>query len=117
MRGEGGGGLWWVWGGGGWGGGGVEIGVSTVHFPLGQSTFHANFFFVFGGVIKAKSSQQHLTSIPFALASVVLLSPVYMGSKGTLQFKIEPSILGCLHSFMFLTDDPIKLAHCEKNKK
>jgi hypothetical protein len=40
-----------------------------------------------------------------------------MGSKGTLQFKIEPSILGCLHSFMFLTDDPIKLAHCEKKIK
>jgi hypothetical protein len=35
---------------------------------------------------------------------------------GTLHFKIEPCILGSLHSFIFLSDRPIRLAHCKKEK-
>jgi hypothetical protein len=37
---------------------------------------------------------------------------------GTLYFKIEPSILGRLHSvfFFFGSDGPIELAHCKKMK-
>jgi hypothetical protein len=49
---------------------------------------------------------------------VVLLSPIWVGQRGGTQyFKIEPSILGSLHSFIFLCDGPIKLVHCEKKKK
>jgi hypothetical protein len=37
---------------------------------------------------------------------------------GTLSFKIEPFSLGSLHSFFFfLSDGPIKLAPCTKQKK
>jgi hypothetical protein len=31
---------------------------------------------------KAKSSQQHLTFIPYALGNVVPLSPIYLGQRG-----------------------------------
>jgi len=38
--------------------------------------------------------------------------------EGTLFFKIEPSILGDTPWFhLFLSDGPIKLAHCKKKKK
>jgi hypothetical protein len=36
---------------------------------------------------------------------------------GVLRLKIGPSILGSLHSFIFLSDVPIKLAHGKKIKK
>ncbi len=58
---------------------------------------------------------QHLAFIPYALANVVLLSPIQVGQRvGILYFKIEPSILGNPHGFMFFSDGPIKLAHCNK---
>jgi hypothetical protein len=50
---------------------------------------------------------------------VVLLSPIWVGQRGGTQyFKIvgEPSILGSLHSFIFLCDGPIKLVHSEEKK-
>ncbi len=49
-----------------------------------------------------KSSQQHLIFIPYAFANIVPLSPIQVGQKGgTLYFKIEPYILGTLHSCFF----------------
>jgi hypothetical protein len=42
------------------------------------------------------------------LANVVLFSPIYVGQRGrTLYFKIEPAILGSVHSFVYLSDVPI----------
>jgi len=35
-------------------------------------------------------------------------------SGGHLSFKMKPFILGSLHSSIFLSDGPIKLAHCRK---
>jgi hypothetical protein len=34
--------------------------------------------------------------------------------KNSLHVKVEHSILGSLHSFIFLNDEPIKLASCKK---
>jgi hypothetical protein len=34
---------------------------------------------------------------------------------GTIYFKIEPSVLGSLHSFIFFSDGRIKLACRQKN--
>jgi hypothetical protein len=34
---------------------------------------------------------------------------------GTIYFKIEPSVLGSLHSFIFFSDGQIKLACRQKN--
>jgi hypothetical protein len=86
---------------------GVKSGLCTVHFPLGQFTFHASIFsFVFWGQVQSKgvpkfltcspkSSQSHLTFIPYALANVVLLSHIYMGKREwALGFTTEPSNLG-----------------------
>ncbi len=57
------------------------------------------------------------TFIGYALANVVILSLIYVSHRGgTLHFKIEPCILGSLHSFIFLSDRPIRLAHCKKEK-
>jgi hypothetical protein len=43
-----------------------------------------------------------LTFIPYALENGVLLSPIYVGQRGgTVQFKIELSVLGSLHCFFF----------------
>jgi hypothetical protein len=39
-----------------------------------------------------------------------------MGQRGgTIYFKIEPFVLESLHSFIFFSDGPIKLA-CRQNK-
>ncbi len=61
-------------------------------------------------------SPYHLTFIPYALENGTLLSPIQVGQRGgTTYFKIEPSVLGSLHSFIFLSNGPIKLAS-HKNK-
>ncbi len=60
-------------------------------------------------------SPYHLTFIPYALENGVLLSPIYVGRRGgTTYFKMEPSVLGSLHSFIFLSNGSIKLACCQK---
>ncbi len=41
----------------------------------------------------------------------------WANGQGTLYIKREPSILGSLHSFIFLSDRPIKLTHCKKKRK
>jgi hypothetical protein len=63
----------------------------------------------------------HSTSLwSHVLGKMLSSIHLYRWAKGggTLDFKIEPSILGSLNSFIFLlSDGPIKLAHCKKNKK
>jgi hypothetical protein len=56
---------------------GVESGLFTVHFPLGQWTvdFACKPVFFFGGGLS-----KPLTFIPYALVNVVLLE-VYSGAK------------------------------------
>jgi len=105
---------------------GVESGLSlfTFHLDSGQNAFPCK---LGGGrgVFKAKSSQVlHMfpKKIPIAhhfypicFGKTVLFSSKWMGQKeGTLYFKIKPFILGSLHSFMFLSDGLIKLAHYKK---
>ncbi len=79
---------------------------------------HDFFHFSLVPNVSPTCSPQQLTFILQALPNVVLLSLIQVGQRrGTLYFKIEPSILGSLHSFIFLCDGPIKLAHCKKKKK
>jgi len=79
---------------------------------------------VFGGGmgVKAKSSEvPDMFSKEFAIAPHFY--PICFGKCcphswakgwGTLHFKIEPFILGNLHSLSLLSDGPIKLVHCKK---
>ncbi len=47
-------------------------------------------------------SPYHLTFIPYAFENGVLLSAILVGQRGgTIFFKIELSVLGSLHSFIF----------------
>jgi hypothetical protein len=47
-------------------------------------------------------SLYHVTFIPYAFQNDVLLSPILVGQRGgTIYFKIEHSVLGSLHSFIF----------------
>jgi hypothetical protein len=91
---------------------GVESGLSTIQFStwtLDSGLSMQLFFFPVWGEGKAKGSK-HLTFIPYALANVVLFSPIYVGQRGrTLYFKVKPAILGSVHSFICLSDVPIKL--------
>jgi hypothetical protein len=41
----------------------------------------------------------------------------WVEGEGTIYFKIEPSVLGSLHSFIFLSNGSIKLACCQKLNK
>jgi hypothetical protein len=60
--------------------------------------------------------------VDFPLAQWAVEFPFKLGffvgqRGGTLYFKIEHFILGSLHSFIFLNDRPIKLAHFLKKEK
>ncbi len=95
----------------------------TVDFPC---KFCILFFLncVFGGGkgVTAKSSQ-----VPDMFSKEFPIAPhfypicfgkccphIWAKGWGTLHFKIEPFILGNLHSLSLLSDGPIKLAHCKK---
>ncbi len=71
--------------------GGVGVGVQSKEFQVADSS---------------KSSQCRPPS------------PMKVGQMGgSLYFEIEPSILGILYRSFFLSDGPIKLAHCQKEKE
>ncbi len=83
------------------------------YFPASQCvhTMFPNFV-----MFSPTSSPYHLTFIPYAFGKGFLLSVIYMGQRGgTIYFKIEPFVLESLHSFIFFSDGPIKLA-CRQNK-
>jgi len=97
----------------GWGGRGHGQ-LYTFDFPLGQSTFHASFFFFGwrGRVVKGESSQvpdmflkefpraPHFYSICFD-KKFVLISSIQVGQTGgILHFKIQHSILRTLHNII-----------------
>jgi len=72
---------------------------------LGGGGEGEDFFFIFPWfpMCSPTCSPQHLTFLPYALANIVLLSPIYLSQReGTLYFQIEPSILWRLHSFIFV---------------
>jgi hypothetical protein len=93
----------------------------TVDFPCKFCILFFVIVFLEGG-IKAKSSQvPDMFSKEFPIAPHFY--PISFGKCcphsrakgwGTLHFKIEPFILGNLHSLFLLSDGPIKLAHCKK---
>jgi hypothetical protein len=96
---------------GGWGRGsgffffkivfGVESGLSTVHFPLGQWTM--NFPCKPCGGVKSNSSQ-----VPDMFPGEFTIGPHFyvwqmLGQRGrALYFKLEPSILGSLQRLFFI---------------
>jgi hypothetical protein len=57
-----------------------------------------------------------LSHMPWKMVSSFHL---YIGGQrgGTINFEIEPSVWGSLHSFSFLSDGPIKLARRQKKLK
>jgi hypothetical protein len=72
-------------------------------FPMGSQYFPQHFL--------------HTSSLLYALENGVLLSPIWVAKRGgTVQFKIESSVLRSLHYFFFLSDGPIKLTRCPKKK-
>ncbi len=66
-----------------------------------------------------RCSPYHLTFIPYALANVVLLSPIQLGQRGGTPYTSKYKLLFWgvfIVSFFFLSDGPIKLARCKKEK-
>jgi hypothetical protein len=84
-------------------------GVQSKEFP---SSWHVPSYTLVFKVYQRVPSQLHLTFIPFALATFVLLS-----REGSLYFKIGCYILGSLYNFIFWGDGPIKLDHCPRKKQ
>ncbi len=95
------------WGGGGWGG------KIFFHFSQLPNVFALCSFQVPNGfpIFSPTFSPYLLTFIPYALENGVLFSPIQVGQRrGSVQFKIEPSVLGSLPFFLIWSDGPIKLA-------
>jgi hypothetical protein len=57
-----------------------------------------------------------ISFIPYGLANVVVLSPIWLVQRGSLNFKIKPFALGSVQSSLFLSHWPIKLALSKKKK-
>ncbi len=88
-----------------WGGGGGQAERDFFSFFLASQCVRTIFLSSSQWVpnISPTFSPYLLTFIPYALENGVLLSPIYLGQRGgTVQFKIEPSVLGSLHCFSFL---------------
>jgi hypothetical protein len=94
----------------------VWCGEWTVHFPLGQRTFHARFYFLGRGAaggVKAISFQvsdmfpkmfplaPHFYPVCFGKCCPSFTYIYLSQREGALNFWIEPSILGTFHSFIF----------------
>jgi hypothetical protein len=103
---------------------GVESGLSTVHFPLGQWTI--NFPCKLWGHFPCKllrGVKSNSSQVPDMFPEEFTIGPHFyvwqmLGQRGrALYFKIEPSILRSLHRFICFSDGPIKLAYCTQKKK